>query len=441
MKKSFIALILIFTLLFSITTSAFQINEYEMHHTSGMLVSLDTGDVLYSKNITEKLNPAAVTNIMTAIVATENIKDLKNTKITYTKEANYKVLGTGLPILQLKVGEEITAYDALAATLIPSCIDTAFALAEYVGGDFDSFVKMMNDKAEAIGMKNTSFSNPVGLNDENHYTTAEDVYKMTVYALDNDVIRELLSKSRYTFAATNMSGEKTRPTLNLMLNPNSDYYYRYAVGGKTGRSDDGRAIVSTASYNGYNYIAVILGAKAEGNSRTDFADCSNMFRWAFNGFEYKTVLEGSEPVVEAPVELSSETDHISLCFAGGLKSLLPKEADASTVTFKVNLKQKSFDAPIKKGDIMGTADIFYAEEKLGTLNLVAAQSVKANSMLVFARAAKNFFTSTFMKVVYAVIALAIILFLCAIIKLNFFKGKQRKVRYIPLKPRDLEEKE
>ncbi|MBO5872970.1 MAG: D-alanyl-D-alanine carboxypeptidase [Clostridia bacterium] len=439
MKKTCIALILIFSLVFSIPASAFQINDYELHHTAGMLVSLDTGDVLYSKNITQKIHPAAITSIMSAVVACENITDLKGTKIIYSKKANNKVLGTGLPILQLKIGEEITAYDAVASMLIPSCADAAFALAEYVGGSIDSFVEMMNEKADALGLENTNFTNPVGLDDKQHYTTAQDIYKLMVHALKNDIIKELLSKSRYTVSATNMSDERIRPTVNFMLNPNSDYYYRYAKGGKTGLSKDGRCIVSTASYNGYNYLAIVLGVKTSSGTRTDFNDCSNMFRWAFNNFEYKTVLEGNEPVTEAPVELSAETDHISLCFEGGLKTLLPKEADASTVDFKINLNKESFDAPINKGDILGTADIYYAEEKLGTLNLVATQSVKSSAVLVFARAAKNFFTSTFMKIVYVIIAAAAIIFLGSVIKMNMGKGGKRKVKYIPLRPDEFDD--
>ena len=434
MKKTCIALILIFLLVFSIPASAFQINDYELHHTAGMLVSLDTGDVLYSKNTTQKIHPAAITSIMSAVVACENIPDLKGTKITYSKKANAKVLGTGLPILQLKIGEEITAYDAVASMLIPSCADAAFALAEYVGGTIDKFVEMMNEKADALALENTHFTNPVGLDDNQHYTTAQDIYKLMVHALKNSVIKDLLSKTYYTVGATNMSDERIRPTVNFMLNPNSDYYYRYAKSGKTGLSKDGRSLVSTASYNGYNYIAIVLGVKTSSGTRTDFKDCSNMFRWAFNNFEYKTVLEGSEPVTEAPVELSAETDHIALCFEGGLKALLPKEADASTVDFKINLNKESFDAPINKGDVLGTADIYYAEEKLGTLNLVATQSVKSSAVLVFAKAAKKFFTSTFMKIVYVIIAAAAIIFLGSIVKMNIGNSGKRRVKYIPLRP-------
>ncbi|MBO5200771.1 MAG: D-alanyl-D-alanine carboxypeptidase [Clostridia bacterium] len=445
MKKKIFALILIFLFIFAVPAQAYQINEYELHHEAGMLISMDTGDVLYSKNADERMYPASITKLMSAVVMLENIDDLENEFITYTKTANDLILGTGSAIYNgdgLKVGEKMRASDALAALLISSSGDVAYAIAEHVGGTIDGFVDMMNEKAKEMGLANTHYTNPVGLHDDNLYTTARDISVLAKYAFGIDIVKELLSKTQYKMEATNFHKELNIYTSNLMISPNTNVYYRYAVCGKTGyTSKAGRCLVCIGSYNGYNYMSIVLNAKTPGGKRNEFIDTANMFRWAFNGFEYKTLLEDAEPVTEVPVALSSETDHLSLVFDKGLKALLPKEADASTVEYKIHLNAESFDAPIEKGEALGSADIYYAEEKLGTLQLVAARSVKANPLLVFARSAGNFFASTFMKVVYVILAGAIVIFAAIIFFMNIGRGKKRKVKYIPLDQRELDHKD
>ena len=439
-----LALIIFFSFCFSIPASAYQINDYEMHHEAGMVVHLETGTVVYEHNADQRMYPASVTKLMTALVMVENIPDLENTKIAYTSYANNLILGTGSVVLGLKVGEEMNAKDALAALLIPSCGDVAYAIAEHVGGSKEGFAEMMNAKAKELGLKDTHFVDPVGLHDDNHYTTARDVSIFAKAAFDVEVIKEITSKSRYTLGATNMRGERTIVTSNMLINPNSDAYYTYAESGKTGyTSKAGRCLVATASYKGYEYMSVVLKADTSGGVRRDFLDTANMFRWAFNSFEYKSVIEATTPVTEVPITLSSETDHLQVCFKDGLKALLPVEADSSTITYTVKLNQESYVAPVKKGTVLGTADIFYAEEKIGTVQLVAGQTVDATPLLVFGKLAGDFFTSTAMKIVYFSIAGIILLFILIIVFMNLGRKRRRhrsKVKYQPISQREIDKR-
>lgn len=440
MKKKLIALILIFLISFSLPVSAYQINDYEMHHEAGMLISLDTEDILYEKNADQKMYPAALTTLMTALVMIDNIDNLDNTYIKYSKTANNRILGTGAVVLSLKVDEEIKAKDALAALLIASCGDVAYAIAEHIGGSIEGFVDLMNKKAVELGLKGTHFTNPIGLHSDDHYSTARDIYLLSKVAFNNNLIKEFTSATRYTLEKTNMSDERVIVTSNLLISRNSSAFYSYADYGKTGFTTEAkRCIVSVASYANYTYMAIVLGAPTSGGVRYDCVDTANMYRWAFNNFRFQTLFEGSTPVAEAPVELSAETDHIALSFENGLKVLLPKGADASTISYKINLNKESFDAPIKKGEVLGTTDIYYAEEKLGTLNLVATQNVKANATLVLLRGLRNFFTSGFMKAIYILVALGAVVFIGFVIKLNKTKPKRRKVKYIPLTKEELDQ--
>ncbi len=436
-KKLFVLIMALFIFCSSaFSVGAFNINSYEMHHTAGLVAFVDTDTVIYDKNADRRMYPASIAKLMTAIVMLENISDLDSEYITYSETALNLILGTGSAVYAgdgLKVGEKMRARDALAALLISSSGDVAYAIAEHVGGTVGNFVDMMNKKAEEMGLSGTHYTNPVGLHDDNLYTTARDIYTLAKFAFSIDKIKETLKKVSYTMEATNYHKELTIYTSNLMINPNSNVYYKYAVCGKTGFTNKaGRCLVSMSEYNGYTYIAVVLDAKTINGSRNDFIDSANMYRWAFNNFEFKSVLESTTPIAEAPLKLSSESDHLPICFEDGLKTILPKEADASTIEYQISLKQDEFTAPVKKGEIVGTADVFYAEEKIGTLNLVSGQTIEASPILVFLDVVKTFFTSSFMKGVYIVVVAAIIIFVAAVFFLNKGKKKNRRVKYIPL---------
>ena len=366
----------------------------------------------------------------------ENIENFDNEYITFSKEAMDRILGTGSAVYAgdgLKIGEKMKASEALAALLITSSGDVAYAISEHVGGSTENFVQMMNDKAKDMGLTGTNYTNPVGLHDDNLYTTARDIYYLAKYAFSIDKIKSLLSHTAYTFEATNFHDSITLPASNLMINPNSNVYYRYAVCGKTGfTSKAGRCLVSMAEYGGYTYIAVVLDAKTINGTRNEFVDTANMFRWAFNNFEYKSVLDASTPVTEAPLHLSGEYDHLPICFEGGLKTILPKEADSSTIEYKITLNSEEYYAPVNKGDVVGKAEIYYAEEQIGTLNLVAGQTIKASPLLVFLDSAKTFLTSLPMKILYVALALVIVIFVASVIILNKGKKQKRRVKYIPL---------
>ncbi len=444
MKKKIVALILVFIFAFSFPVGAYQITEYELHCDAAMVISLDTGDVLYTKNHTQRMYPASITKLMTAIVMVENIPDLDNTYMTYTKTANNLILGTGSVVYNLNIGEKMKAKEALASLLITSHGDTAYMIAEHVGGTIENFVDMMNKKAAEMGLADTHFVNPVGLHDDEHYTTAADIYTLAKYAFEIDIIKEMASKATYKMEATNVHAERTIANSNLLINPNSNVYYKPAVCGKTGFTDEaGRCLVSIADNGVYSYMVIVLNAKTINGARNDFVDSANMYRWAFDNFEYKTVLEESTPVDEVKVNLSDDADHVSLVLQGGLKSLLPKDADISTVEIKTNLFSEEIDAPVQKGTVLGTADIYYAEDKIGTINLVAATTVEHSKFKTFVRDAKtvtkNFFTSTLMKVVYILIALIVISFAGLTVWLNLTKKKRRNLKYKPIKKGELDD--
>lgn len=437
MLKKLFSIIFTVILAFSViltplTASAYEITGFDITAKAGMLVSMDTGEILYSNNIDQKMYPASLTKIMTVTLMLESEKYDPAGKVAMTKEVQTLILGTGSAVSNFQIGEEITQLDLVYTVLMSSFGDCAYLAAIYYGGSVEGFVAMMNDKAAELGLTGTHYSNPVGLHDEGNYTTVRDVYTLMSYALKNETFKTVCSAPRYTVEATNMSGKRTLSTTNFLIDNTTNYYYQYAKGGKTGYTDEaGRCLVSFASYNGYNYMCVLMNCPPNADRRYEFVESAELYRWAFNDFSFKEVANSTDPVCEMPVELSLDTDFVSLYFEKPFVTVLPNEADDSTIVVKTHLKADSVEAPVKKGEVLGTADVIYAEQVIGTVNLVAGDSVKESKLLIALKYIKSFFGSVYMKVVYVLIALAVAIFIFMTIRLNMARIRKRRVKYIP----------
>lgn len=416
----------------SFTASAYEVTGVDITAKAGMLVSMDTGEIMYENNIDQKLYPASITKIMTAMIMLESDKYNPDGKVVMTESVQQLISGTGSAVSNIEVGEEFTQQDLLYQVVMSSAGDCAYLAAEFYGGTVEEFVAAMNAKAAELGLENTHYTNPVGLHDPENYTTVRDIYTLSAYALKNETFKTVYSTNRYIMPATNKSGERTLSTTVFLLDPNTNYYYQYATGGKTGYTDEaGRCLMSTASYNGYNYMCILMNCPPNADRRYEFLETADLYRWAFNNFSFREVADSEEPVCEVPVELSLETDFLPLYFEKPFVSVLPNEADDSTIVVKTHLPEGSIDAPIKKGDVIGTADIIYAEQVIGTVNLVAGNDVKSSGLLTAFRYVKNFFSSIYMKVLLVIIILLILLFIIWCIRLNYARLKKRRVKYIP----------
>lgn len=436
LKKTFsiiFTVILVFSVITApLTADAYEITGFDITAKAGLLASMDTGEILYSNNADEKMYPASLTKIMTVILMLESEKYDPAGKIAMTKEVQRLISGTGSAVSNFQIGEEITQLDLVYTVLMSSFGDCAYLAAIYYGGSVEGFVDMMNAKAQELGLTGTHYMNPVGLHDEQNYTTARDVYTLFSYALKNDTFKTVCGAPRYTIEATNMSGKRILSTTNFMIDNTTNYFYQYTKGGKTGYTDEaGRCLVSFASYNGYTYLCVLMNCPPNGDRRYEFVESAELYRWAFNNFSFKEVANSTDPVCEMPVELSLDTDFVSLYFEKPFVTVLPNEADDSTIVIKPHLNAESVEAPVKKGEIMGTADVIYAEQIIGTVNLVAGNNVKESRLLIGLKYVKSFFGSVYMKIVYALIALAIVIFILMVIRLNLARLKKRKVKYIP----------
>lgn len=425
--SAFLIICLIFTPI--LTVNAYEPSGIDITANAAMLVSMDTDEVLYEKNADKQVYPASITKIMTALLMLESDKYDPDAKIAMSEQALDLISGTGSSVSLLRAGEEITQLDLVYMVLMSSYGDCALLAAEYYGGSAENFVAMMNSRATELGLTNTHYENPIGLHHQENYTTARDTYVLTKFALQNATFKEVCESTRHT-VKTSLSGQRVLSTTNFLQDNTTNYYYTYAKGVKTGYTDEaGRCLVSTASYNGYNYMCLVFGCPP--NAKNHFTESADLYRWAFNNFEFKTVANTENPVAEIGVDLSLDTDFVSLYVDQGFVSVLPKDADDSTISIVAKPTSEIVDAPIKKGQVLGTADIIYAEKIIGTVNLISNEDIQKSTLLTALRAVENFFTSSYMKVLYILIALIILIFIIAVIKLNVKRSKKRKIKYVP----------
>lgn len=253
---------------------------------SYLLADAVSGDVLFANKPDERIYPASTTKIMTALLLLENEDDLSQT-VTIGDELDS--LASDASVMGLTKGEIVSYIDLLYGLMLPSGADASVAIAVNIGGSIEGFADMMNERAQQIGMTGTHFVNPHGLHDENHYSTAADLAKMTAVALNNPTFRTVVSSSSYTTKATDQhpDGIALHNTNKLVSTKSSDehYYYQYAIGVKTGYTDAAKGcLIAAAEKDGQIYIAVMLGDDSTvGNDRMveRFTDAVEFFEYGF----------------------------------------------------------------------------------------------------------------------------------------------------------------
>jgi len=429
MKKLLsLAIILIFVLAIPFSAYAYK-PAFKTHAKAGILYNVDTDTVVYADDIDKKIYPASLTKIMVAVLLVEAEEDLEDLTLTVSEEVAEEYQYSEAVTAGFEAGDRVNGHDLLAYTMVKSCADASAVIAEHIAGGEPEFVKLMNKKAKEIGMKNTNFANCHGLHDPDHYSTVRDLCILTKYAMQYSLITDVVKVSRYV-----TEDDITLAATNFLIDPNSDYHYAYATGFKTGYTTEaGRCLASTATYEGMTYIGVLVGCPPQDNSienRYEFIDSAELYRWAFTTFEYRSVLENSETIDSIPIDYSWDYDTVNVRPEKEVFALVPKEADESTIQIRTEYKLERAEAPVKKGDVVGTVNIYYADEKIGTTNAVIAESVEGSQLLKVFAAIKDFFVKN--KTVFFLIGLILfillVIFIAITVRLNSKKKRYGAVK-------------
>lgn len=298
---------------------------------SAILINADNGECIAAYNADERRGMASTTKIMTALVAIEN-GDLDQ-RYTIPNAA----LGIEGSSLYLKSGETMTLRELLYGLMLQSANDAAEAIAIIVGGSVEKFADMMNGKAASLGLTDTHFTNPHGLADENHYTTARELARLSAYALQNQTFREICSTYKTTIPAKD--GVRWLVNHNKMLS-----IYDGAYGVKTGFTKaTGRCLVSSAERDDVRLVAVTL------NAPNDWNDHTALFDYGFSQYEAVELAKAGEIGYTLPL-IGGDTDDVPLYIKEDLRVSLPK--DRGSIVERVELIRPRF-APIYEGDEVG----------------------------------------------------------------------------------------
>lgn len=249
---------------------------------SAIVMDLKTGAILYEKDATSLRYPASITKIMSCLVAIEQIEDF-DAPLTVSEGAVAAIPEDGSNI-GLMPGEVLNVEDCVYAVLLASANEGANAMAEYVAGDVDSFVDLMNQKAEELGTINTHFENPHGLHDDNHYVCAYDMALIAKAAYENEHFRKIVTTSYYTIPATNLYLEE-RPMYNhhkMMFNT-SEYFYSKVLGGKTGSTEMAqKTLVTYAKAGDKEFVSVVL----KSINGEVYNDTRKILEFCFSEYDY-----------------------------------------------------------------------------------------------------------------------------------------------------------
>ena len=376
--KKLITLLIIFIILTTFSHFTFAAEKISISSGAGLLIERSSDRILFEKNAYKKMYPASTTKILTAIVV------LENTNLTDTATVSKNALETipnGYVTCNLQIGEELSIKDLMYALMVKSANDAAVVLAEHVGGSVEGFSDMMNEKAKEIGCKNTHFVNPNGIHNNNHYTTAYDLYLMADYALSfehTNEFREFVSKTSYTLPATNMypAEDRSFTTTNELIKINNNdridnYYYKNALGIKTGHtSQAGYCLVSSSNRDDLEFISVILdgGFDSKGLSER-YTETIKLFDFGYDNFTLTKIKEANNIIDTITVEKATkETATLNLLIKDEITVINDKDTDIDAIEPEITLNENII-APISKGEVLGTIkytvdDIEYTSELL-----------------------------------------------------------------------------
>ncbi len=317
-----------------------------------LLYNLDEGKTVIQKGSDEQISIASLTKIMTSMVVILNHEDLDK-RVTLPNEAFYNT--SGYAMAGFKRNETVTIRDLLYGTLLPSGVEASQALAILTAGSIDHFVKMMNDLKEEIGMNATHFSNPVGRDAIDHYSTLEDVQKLLLYALKNEVFKEIYT-TRYYETTNHLDLYST------LVGPSEKYFLdvKNILGSKSGFTKEaGLCLSSIAEYQGVHYLLIVARSPYQNGFPNHIVDSLEIYNYFNEHYSYQNVFPVEEPVATLTVQ-DGEILEYPIYVEQTVPIYLDKEAVLTYRYEGVDVLNRT----IKVNDFLGNVHVFYHDQLL-----------------------------------------------------------------------------
>lgn len=384
--------------------------------------NLDEGTVFFEKNSEQKTPAAAFVKILASVVALEKWGNLDG-MVTVTKEnlslVKYEF---GVRVANYKEGESVSKRELFDCLVIYGANDAASIIAYEVSGSLDAFISEMQALCTKIGCTSTVVKNITGFDTEGQYTTARDVAKIIKYAMNYPVFSEAFSAKSVVLKETHLNKERTYNASNKMTNAAiPDYYHSSVTGGKqTGTEKAGECIAVISNKDGYSYLTVVMGGKlmnVDSDSsleNTCMTDAANMLSWVYDNIRYRVIVSPGQTVKTLPVIAGKGTDNLRLVPETEASALVPSKASPASVMFEIveGTAKEKLMAPVKAGEVLAQAKVYYAGQELTTVNLVAANDVKLSFIgLIMAGIRAVVGSTLFMLLSFVLAVAAVVIFL------------------------------
>lgn len=357
MKKT-IKLLIILILLIPLNIKAI---ELDISSKNAILYNIDNNEILYEKNSNDKVQIASLTKIMTALVSIENIEDLD--KQIIINNSDFKnVQKYNLVTAGFTVGEVVTYKDLLYGLLLPSGADAAKALARNIAGSEEEFIILMNKKVQDLNLKNTNFSNVIGLDDENNYSTVKDLFIIFKKALENETFKKMIKTKEYkttdgklTFKSTI---QKNAKAFNIDI--------PYVLGGKTGTTTKaGLCLATIAKENDTNYILITTGALYDKKAPHHIEDAKIIYDYFIQNYSNQKIVDKNISYKTLKTKYSKETK-IKLYPSKDIIKYLPNNYEKKDIKYDYNGVEEV--TPFTKNKL-GTLKIYYQNKLIRKENV------------------------------------------------------------------------
>lgn len=446
-KTRIITLMFLLCLVFTVTApAALALDDPIIPAPSAVLVDMDSGRVLYGKNMNERRAPASLTKVMTVLLTLEAIQNgeismddrvIAQNDCRYLMEEDSSTSG-------IMPGTEVSVRELLYCALLQSANEACNILATHIAGSIDAFVERMNAKAQELGCVNTHFVTTNGLPAESHYSTAYDLALITRAAIAYPDFLTMCNTLSYTPESTGVNGGKTMYNTNALLTDQSiygsRYLYRYASGVKTGYTRAaGYCLISTAEKDGVRTLAVVLGCDGLLNANIDkyrnFEASIDLYEWAFRNFSYRILLSPYDMVESVPVAYAKNGVQAELYPQDSIIALVPNDLDFRSINISMTVYEDQLTAPIAAGTVLGEVTVYIDGQNCGTVCLVNTDNIELSQIKYMRAKVAEVFSSRF--VVICLVAIGLFLF-AHFVRVISYRAKRRK--YWRMRQRQLTEK-
>lgn len=414
------------------TTAIYPADAPAITSSAGIVMDLDSGEILYQKDAYSAYYPASITKVMTALIALEqgNLTDT----ITMSEDAVWGIDRDSSHIA-LDVGEQLSLNDALYGMLLESANEAAWAIAEHIGGSIDGFAQLMNQRAESLGCVNTHFVNPHGLHDDSHYTCAYDMALIGRAAYSIPEFRQMAGTQTYTIPPTNLKEARELWHNDGMLFSSNKFYYEYCTGGKTGYTDMAKGTLLTyAEKDDKRFICVVLNGVP---SAETFYDTIRLLDFCFDNYEQVYPLADFSFGGE-----NTEASSILSNYYAGLEHDMPALSVDSKYSFyfrtginieEIEKKFIYYDNP--ETNVVGTLQFFYQGQQLGETDIISENFIPKSIQASTDAASRQKTRQKYRRILIVLIIIIIVLLLILIRlrKMRRPRKRRRNTRYYPKK--------